>query len=278
MKKAPLAIRLMPKRFTSRFLGLLGRVPLPGFLLRPLLRLYTRTFGADLEEMARPLSTYRNFLDFFTRPLKEGLRPQSKDPRVIGSPADGRVYRAGAIENGTVLQAKGVPYSIADLLGSEVDAGRFEGGTYLVIYLAPGDYHRFHWHLDGRIKTIRHLPGELWPVNDKAVASVRGLFARNERIATLGQTASGAAFAYVPVGALNVGSIRLSFHDVRTRGWRRGKPRDWTIAHGGKRGDEFGWFEFGSSIVLLLAKEAGALAPIEPETKVRVGTEIGRLA
>ncbi len=278
MKRIPLWMRLIPKRFMSRTLGLFGRMWMPGFLLRPQLRLYARYFGANLDEMAEPLTAYKNFLGFFTRPLKEGLRPQSDDPLVIGSPADGRVYRAGTVDGDTILQAKGVPYSVAELLGSAEDAKRFDGGTYLVIYLAPGDYHRFHWPLDGAIESVRHLPGDLWPVNDAAVTSVRGLFARNERIATVGTTTNGGSLAYTPVGALNVGSIRLSFHDVRTRGWTRGKRREWSIAQEGKRGDEFGWFEFGSSIVLLLSKDAGALDAIEPETVVRVGTPIGRLS
>jgi phosphatidylserine decarboxylase len=278
MKQGPsLLWRLLPKRFVSRCTGLLSRMRAPGFVLRPVMRLYGRTFGVDYEEMGAPLASYRSFRAFFTRPLKPGARPQSDDPAVIGSPADGRVCTGGTVTDGTVLQAKGVPYTVADLLGSEEEARPFEGGSYLVVYLAPGDYHRFHWPFDGRAERVRHVPGQLWSVDAKAVRRVDRLYVRNERIVVTGRVAAGGAFAYVPVGAMNVGSIRLAFHDVRTEQWRRRPPRTWDVSAQGRRGDEFGLFELGSTIVLLLAPEAGRFDDFEPDAAVRVGQRIGRL-
>jgi phosphatidylserine decarboxylase len=274
----PLLVRLLPRRLVSRTAGFLGRRRAPGFALRPILRWYARRFGVDLAEAAHPLESYRSFLAFFTRPLRAGARPMPDDPLAIVSPADGRAYRTGTVEAGTVLQAKGVPYALADLLGSAEDAARFEGGTYHVVYLSPGDYHRFHWPLSGHVDTVRHLPGDLWPVNERAVRGVRGLFVRNERVALLGRTGCGGAFAFVPVGALNVGSIRLAFHDVRTNRWRRGAPRTWTVDARGRRGDELGRFDFGSSIVLVLSPEAGRLDALEAGARLCVGQPIGRLS
>jgi phosphatidylserine decarboxylase len=260
-------------------MGILGRAPAPGFVLRPVLRAYARAFRADLAEMERPLEDYRTFLDFFTRTLKPGARSWPDDPRAVASPADGRIHVAGEVRAGTALQAKGIPYAVSDLLGSAEDAAAFEGGTFSVVYLAPGDYHRFHWPFDATVDTVRHLPGDLWPVNDRALAGVPGLFARNERVAVLGRTPDGGAFAVVPVGALDVGSIRLAFHPVRTNGVGRARPRTWSLAGiGGKRGAELGRFEFGSSIVLLLSAAAGALDPLVRGTRVRLGDPIGRLA
>jgi phosphatidylserine decarboxylase len=276
-KRPPLPVRLAPRRLVSRLTGLLARLRLPGFLLRPMLRAYARRYGADLAEMAQPLASYRSFVDFFTRPLKDGARPQSDDPLVVGAPHDGRVQRTGRVEDGTLLQVKGSTYSLVELLGDGEWASRFEGGSYYVGYLAPGDYHRFHWPFDGRADTVRRLPGDLWPVNERAVASVERLFARNERVVVLGTTASGGAFAYVAVGALNVGSIRLAFHEMRTNRWRRGTVRTWSVDAAGARGHEFGRFELGSTVVLLLARDAGSLDRLEPGVPIRVGQPIGRL-
>jgi phosphatidylserine decarboxylase len=268
----------MPRRAVSRLVGAAVRLPLPRAVLEPMIRLYARAFGADLSESAVPASAHRTFLEFFVRPLRGGLRPQDPDARVVGSPADAKVHATSLVTGGTSLQAKGVPYSVAALLGSERDAADFEGATATVLYLAPGDYHRFHWPLDGTIDVVRHLPGELWPVHPGALAAVPRLFAVNERVPCLGHTVSGARFAFVPVGALNVGSIRLAFHDLRTnRGASARGARTHAVEVHGRRGDELGWFEMGSAIVLLLSKEAGALAPLEPGTRVRVGTPIGRL-
>lgn len=277
-RKPPLFLRLLPKRLLSRVMGLLAVVPLPGFLLRPLLRGYARAFRADLDEMAAPLRSFRTFRGFFTRTLRPDARPQHPDPAVIGSPCDGRVCRGGRIEAGTLVQAKGIEYRVAELLGSDEEACAFEGGSYLVLYLAPGDYHRFHWPFDGRVRRVRHVPGELWSVDARAVETVAGLYVRNERIVVTGDTAGGGRFAYVPVGALNVGSIRLSFHPLRTNQWRRRAPRTLDLTHDARRGDEFGWFELGSSIVLLLSPDAGRLDDLAPDTPVRVGMPLGRLA
>ncbi|MDJ0975336.1 MAG: archaetidylserine decarboxylase [Planctomycetota bacterium] len=279
LKRPPAFVRALPRRLVSRFMGQVGRLQAPSFLLQPILRVYCKAFGVDEAEMVRPLASYTSFLDFFTRPLKAGVRPLPEDPHAIVSPADGTVQNAGNVEAGTILQVKGLPYRVSDLLGSERDAAPFEGGTFLTAYLSPGDYHRYHWCFDGTVHTVRHLPGDLWPVNEGAVYGVPGLFARNERVAVLGRTTSGHAFAYVPVGALNVGSIRLTFHDVRTNRGRAAQPRTWDVPdHVATRGAECGCFEFGSSIVLLLERGAGAFDALEPGARLRVGQAVGKLA
>jgi phosphatidylserine decarboxylase len=275
--RPPLVVRLLPRRCLSRVTGRLARLRLPGFLLRPLLGWYARRYGADMDEAARPLAAYTSFVDFFTRTLKPGARPLAADPRALVCPCDGTVSMGGTVTAGQLLQIKGHAYALADLLGNPTDAGRFEGGTYLVLYLAPGDYHRFHWPFDGTVESARGLAGDLWPVNERSVRSVERLFVRNERIACLGHVASGGAFAYVPVGALNVGSIRLGFSAARTNPIRRVEEAP-GAAYWGKRGDEFGWFELGSTIVLVLAQEAGLLEDLAPGTKVRMGQAIGRLS
>lgn len=276
-QRPPLAIRLMPRRAVSRLLGRLGRMRLPGFLLRPFLRWYIGRYGVVMEDAVDPLEAYPTFVSFFTRALVDGARRMPADPRAIASPCDGRVSAAGPIERGTILQVKRVSYPVAELLGSEATACDLEGGTFVTIYLAPGDYHRFHWPFDGRAHTLKHLPGDLWPVNDRALHSVADLFAVNERVVVLGDTAAGRPFALVPVGALNVGSIRLAFHDVQTnRCCKKRQPDAWVDVTAA-RGDEFGRFEFGSTVVLLLGPEAGRLDAFAPDTRLRLGDSIGVL-
>lgn len=273
--KPPLWMRLIPKRLMSRTLGTLGLMPLPGFLLAPVLRLYGRSFGVNAEEMARPYRAYRNFRDFFTRELVPGARTPDPDPRVVCSPADGAVQRTGPIEAGRIIQVKGIDYTVAELLGDAVLAERFDGGSFHTVYLAPGDYHRFHWPVDGRLTLLRHLPGAIWPVNQTAVNTVQRLFAINERVAALGTCDGGGDFAFVPVGALNVGSIRMHARPFRTNRFLKRKPSDHPVEEAISRGGEAGWFAFGSSIVMLLSKEAGRFDELEPGTTLRVGQRIG---
>lgn len=272
-------MRALPRRAASRATGALADRALPRPLLHAVLAAYSRGFRVDLAEAERPLAAYRTFNDFFARGLRAGSRPLDPDPSAIVSPVDGAVHASGPVERGTVLQAKGVPYSVADLLGDAADAAPFDGGTFATLYLSPKDYHRIHWPFDATVTRLRHLPGDLWSVDDEAVRTIPGLFVRNERVAILGHAAGG-PFALVPVGAFNVGSIRLAFHALRTnRGARRG-PR--TIALSppvlARRGDEAGRFAFGSAVVLLVSSPAGALSSLAPRSDVRVGRRIGTLS
>jgi phosphatidylserine decarboxylase len=273
-------VRALPRKAVSRAFGFLAETPLPSPLLVPVLAAYARGFGADLSEAARPLSAYATFNDFFTRELRPGSRPLDPDPEALLSPVDGGVHACGPVAAGEVLQAKGVPYRVADLLGSDADAAPFEGGTYATLYLSPRDYHRIHWPFDATVDRVRHLPGDLWPVNDRALAAVPRLFARNERVAVLGRLASGAPVALVPVGALNVGSIRLAFHPLRTNRGAPAVPRTLRLdpAHAARRGDEAARFAFGSAVVLLLSPGAGRIDARAPRSTVRYGRRIGTLA
>ena len=277
------AIRLLPKRLLSGFVGWATGLRAPGFLLRFAIRRYARAFGADPAEAAEPFEAHRTFRAFFTRALKPGVRPLPPGPLDVASPCDGRVVLGCEVHDGTILQAKGVPYTLAALLGDGASprtgpaAARFAGGTALTLYLAPGDYHRFHAPFDARITEARHLPGDLWPVNAKAVAGVPRLFARNERVVLLGETRAGQAFAFVPVGALNVGSIVIHALPglVTNRCCRRGGTWKAVLPHPIARGEELGWFAMGSSIVLLLGPGPVRLDPRAPGSPLRMGERIG---
>jgi phosphatidylserine decarboxylase len=273
-------VAALPRRTVSRFAGWLATRRMPRFLLRPAIAAYVRRFRVDVSESDKGLDEFPTFQEFFARALKPGLRPLDPAPEAVLSPVDGRVHSAGPVEAGTVLQTKGVPYRVAELLGSEDDARALEGGTWATLYLSPRDYHRLHWPFDAQVDAVRHLPGDLWPVNDDAVARVPRLFARNERVAVLGRTAAGGRFAVVPVGALNVGSITLAFHALRTNRLGVRSPRSETLSPPRRveRGDELGHFGFGSAVVLLLSPAAGRLDPLPAGASVHVGRRIGTLS
>jgi phosphatidylserine decarboxylase len=271
-------VRALPRKAVSRALGVLSRTPLPRPVLRRAIGAYVRAFDVDLSECDRPTSAFRTFGEFFARPLRPGARPVDPDPGAIVSPVDGRVHASGRLERGLVLPVKGAPYPLADLVGGAPEAIALEGGTFVTLYLAPRDYHRIHWPFDAQVLEARTLPGDLWPVDPKAVEGVRGLFVRNERVAVLGRAAHG-PFALVPVGALNVGSIRLAFCGVRTNVAALGRRRSMRFRPPVEvaKGAPFGWFDFGSAVVLACGPGAGVLDALEPGTAVRVGRPIGRL-
>ena len=275
----PAWIRALPRRHVSRLFGQVAELHVPKALLVPALRAYARAFGVDLDEAVRPVGDYASFLDFFTRRLKKGARTWPDDPSAVAAPADGKVHATGTVEEGRIFQVKGVPDRVSDLLGDPDLAARFEGGSALTTYLAPGDYHRFHWPFDARVTRVEHLPGDLWPVHPGAVRDVPRLFARNERVVVSGTVPQGGDFAWVAVGALNVGSIRLTFHPVRTnRLAGAAGRRDDDLHVDAHRGDEMGWFRMGSSIVLLITKETGRLDDLPEGHALRVGQRVGTLA
>jgi phosphatidylserine decarboxylase len=275
---APFWLRGLPRRALSRFVGAAARAPLPAAVLRPAILAYARLYGANLDEAERPPHAYASFLDFFARRLRPGLRPQDPDPRAVSSPCDGSVHATSRVVRGGFLQAKATTATLAHLLGDPRAAAAFEGGSQATLYLAPGDYHRFHWPFDATLETLRHLPGDLWPVGPRALERLPGVLAANERVVVEGTTHRGGAFALVAVGALDVGSIRLAFHPLRTTRGGSARPRAWgPLGLAVRRGEEAGWFELGSSLVLLLAPEAGTLHPLARGERVRVGWVLGRL-
>src|SRR5882762_7049788 len=160
-------LRLLPKNTLSRTLGALLRAPMPRAVHKQIIRRFARAYGVDASEAEQDILTYPTFAEFFTRRLKPGLRPIAPGEGVPVSPVDGTLGELGRIENGTLLQAKGKLYTVAELVGgpqAEADAAQFEGGSFVTIYLAPYNYHRIHAPLGGFIEGYTYVPGHLWPV------------------------------------------------------------------------------------------------------------------
>jgi phosphatidylserine decarboxylase len=271
------ALRLLPKNALSRAAGALTRWRAPAPVRLAAMKAFARRYGIDLSECP-DLDVYRTFGEFFARPLRPGLRPIAPGEAVVVSPVDGAVSETGLAEGGRLVQAKGIDYTAAALLGDAALARALEGGAWATIYLSPRDYHRIHFPLGGRILGWRYVPGRLWPVNAASVRTVPGLFAVNERLVTLLETPLGRC-AVVAVGATVVGRVRAHYDPTVPHTNARGgvvRARDYEAPLPVEKGQELGAFEMGSTVILLFERGRVRLAPrLVPGARVRVGEPIG---
>ncbi len=276
-------IRVLPRSSLSHAVGRLASIRLPRSWRAPVWRAFAALVGADLDEVRDPLEDFACLQDFFTRALKPGARPIDAGSDGFVSPCDGAWGESGRVEAGRLVQVKGRTYRLADLLGDAALAPHFEGGAFATLYLAPKDYHRFHASCDVRVRRVVHIPGGLWPVNRIGVECVADLFAVNERICAWMELADRANsgppdLVMVAVGATLVGRVRLSFDDLTTHRPGAGRSeRSYPDGIPFARGEEWGRFEFGSTIVFVAAPGTLDLDARPPGTAVRLGERIGRL-
>jgi phosphatidylserine decarboxylase len=274
---------LLPQHALTRVVHWLARRRARWFT-RALIRGFCALYAVDLAEAAEPnLSRYATFNDFFTRALAPGARQLAGGARTLVSPCDGTVSERGRIDGERVLQARLVAkqrsYTLAELIGDAAIAAEFAGGEFVTIYLAPHDYHRVHMPCAGRLRAVRYLPGRLFSVNAGTVRLVPRLFARNERVVCLFDSAAG-ALAVVFVGALNVGSIGLvGFGDLTPARPRRARSIELPApAIAFARGGELGRFNLGSTVIVLLPAGSCTWAPaVQPGARLRMGAAIGEL-
>ncbi len=272
---------LLPGHLLSRLVFALTRVRCAPFR-KALIRLFIRRFRVDMGECERsdPVD-YAHFNDFFTRSLKAGTRPLPEEPDALTCPVDGTVSQVGRINEGRIFQAKGHDYSVEELLGSAEAAVPFRGGMFATIYLAPSNYHRIHMPLDGTLTEMVHVPGRLFSVNPATARAVPRLFARNERVVSLFDTAVG-PMALVKVGALFVAGIETVWAGLVTPPAGR-TVRRWVYpreeAPALRRGEEMGRFNMGSTVILLFGPDAVAWAPeLAHGSGVCMGQPIGSRA
>lgn len=268
---------VLPTCILSRIAGAAARVPFPQPIMKAFISWYSKRYGVS-EEYEVPPQGFRTFDEFFTRRLKKGARTVARAPLAVVSPVDGRIQRYGAIEDTTLIQAKGITYTLDDLIPSPT-AALFRGGSFMTLYLAPGDYHRIHAPVDGTITGYFNIPGRLFTVQEWMVARQPLLYARNERIITYIAAEAGTV-AVCKIGAFNVGRITLAYCDERTnRMFRTRRERFFPSGDGVpvKAGDEIGAFHLGSSIILLFQNNAVRFNQIPYETTVRMGASIGTL-
>jgi phosphatidylserine decarboxylase len=238
----------VPRIALTRFMGWFSRIDSP-WLARISIALWRLFTHLDLSEAKE--THFRSLHACFTRELKPGLRPIDQRPEVLASPVDAIVGACGTVEQGMVLQAKGMPYRLADLFGVPTRAAPFEGGRYVTLRLTSSMYHRLHAPCDAQIEHVTYFSGDTWNVNPIALARVQALFCRNERALLRLRMPDGTPVALVPVAAVLVASIRLHFLNVLLHLRWRG-PNEMPCDHATKKGHELGWFEHGSTVIVLV--------------------------
>jgi len=269
-------LRALSAPALSRLTGRLADARLPGPLLRAAIRVYSRACGVDWSEVAEPIAAFPTFNAFFTRRLRAGARPVAAGPVVV-SPSDSRLSALGPVPpDGRLEQVKGRTYSLEALLGAAEEAAPYRRGVYATLYLSPAMYHRVHAPVDGRVRAWRYVPGRLFPVNERAVRTVDGLFAVNERVVVHVDTEAFGPVAVVLVGATNVGRITLSFTDLATNAGRPPSRAEPPAPVPIARGDELGAFNLGSTVVLLVADAALRPAGPSPGGLVWMGEALWR--
>lgn len=273
---------LLPKQALTAAMGRLAGLQAGGFTTWVIERFIAR-YGVDMSEAANPdPAAYATFNDFFTRPLRPGLRPQA-DAALV-SPVDGAVSQLGPIAGDQIFQAKGHHYSTRALVGGDAAlAAEFTNGHFATIYLSPRDYHRIHMPCDGQLREMIYVPGDLFSVNPLTARAVPGLFARNERVVCVFDSAAG-PFVLVLVGATIVGSMATVWHgqvnpprSADVRRWRYGQ--DAQQAPRLRKGEEMGRFLLGSTVVLLFPQGGLQFNPLwQAGTPVRLGEAMAERA
>jgi phosphatidylserine decarboxylase len=262
----------IPRIALTRCMGWFSQIRSP-LLTRLSIAVWRLFTDLDLRE-AQP-RRYQSLQECFTRELKPGMRPLDTDPQVLCSPCDAIVGACGTVHAGSVLQAKGSPYRMADLFGRADRAAPFEGGSYVTLRLTSSMYHRFHAPADGRIEHVSYIGGDTWNVNPIALKRVQGLFTRNERAVIRLRLADGTPLALVPVAAILVASIRLHCLNVLLH-VRWPGPNEMPCDAAVLKGQELGWFEHGSTIIVF-APPGMTLAPgIASGQPIRMGRALLR--
>ncbi len=241
--------------------------------MQPLLKLFVRATSINMAEALHPLSTYRTLEELFTRRLKPAARPVSG---AVCAPCDGMLTLSQPVKNDSVLQAKGLSYSVSELLGG----GAFVPARAVTTYLSPSDYHRVHSPVSGELVNIRYFPGDLWPVNDLFVRLIPQLFVKNERLVLRINMHGGGVVHVVMIGALNVGRMSTPFlPDFVTNACRNRKPQAVDLSAPVNQGDEIGIFMLGSTVVLVFDEIANSrLRFTAPGQRLTTGEPIAQLA
>lgn len=263
-------LSVAPLRAYTGLVRALSRIPVPRALRRPILGSLGTWMGMTLGEAERPVDAYGSFQALFVRRLAAGIRPLPEDPDVVVSPVDGCVSQVGEVRDGALMQAKGIDYTLEELLGDRDLAGALGGGAFATLYLRPRDYHRIHAPVAGEVRWVRHMPGTLMPVQPHVVRNFKGLFARNERVVIRLETTFGPV-ALVCVAATGVRHISLAFGS--------GDPRTLdpdVLPLAVERGAEVAAFNLGSTVIVVFPPGAVAMEPLAAGQEIRMGQPLAR--
>ena len=271
---------LLPRHWMTSIVWRIARIRNPR-IKDFLITRFARAFDVNLDEVKLEVpGGFSTFNEFFIRELKDDAREIDDDDDAVISPVDGTVSYAGDISHDRVFQAKGLDYSLGDLLATDLEeVERYIDGRFATIYLAPYNYHRVHAPFAGKLVAARYVPGDLFSVNEATVSRLRGLFRRNERLVMHFRTDFGPA-VLIFVGALNVGSISTPWTgEIRPR--KAGVVDALDLSRHATqvaRGDLLGWFNMGSTVIMLMPPGVCEWDDdLEPGKTVRMGEEIGEI-
>ena len=248
----------IPRTLLTKAMGRLSRIEHP-WVARLGIGMWRRFSDLDLSESQQ--TDFRSIHDCFVRRLKPGLRPFDPSPGVMCSPCDSIIGAHGIVRQGQLLQAKGMVYSLAELMQSAADAKHCEGYQYLTLRLTSSMYHRFHAPHDVTVTGMRYIHGDVWNVNPPALQRVSGLFAKNERaVLELILKETGQTMWMIPVAAVLVASMRFTFSDIHLHLGYAG-PTETKLDASIAKGQEMGWFEHGSTIICMVPASWAYVGP-----------------
>jgi phosphatidylserine decarboxylase len=263
----------VPRIALTQLMGRISRIRSPWFT-RAAIAVWRLFTDLDLREAKQ--QRFASIHDCFTRELRDGARPIDPRPDILTSPCDAIVGACGTVQRGQVLQAKGMPYALTGLFGPTQDSTAFEGGTFVTLRLTSAMYHRFHAPHDGTVEHVTYISGDTWNVNPIALQRVERLFCRNERALLRLRLSSGHVIALVPVAAILVASLRLHFLPGLPYPRQRGASETPCDAPHTK-GQEMGWFEHGSTIIVFAPPGLALCDGIAPGVRLRMGEALLRL-
>jgi phosphatidylserine decarboxylase len=264
----------LPRRWLTLFTGWLSRLEQP--LVRDSCIALWRLFS-ELDLSEARATQFKSLHECFTRELKDGARRVDSDPAVLVSPCDAIIGAMGQVAAGSVLQAKGFPYTLLDLLGDDELVRSYLKGCYVTLRLTSGMYHRFHAPYDCRVEQVTYISGDTWNVNPIALRRIEKLFCKNERaIIRCRLVPSGQLITLVPVAAILVASVRLHFLDVLLHLRYRG-PNTITCDASLHKGEEMGWFQHGSTIIVFAPEGVTLCARLKHGAIIRMGEPLLKL-
>lgn len=262
----------IPRRWVTQFMGWFSQIEQP--LIRDLsLRVWQYFADLELEDAVR--TDFKSMHDCFIRELREGARPIDGNPHFVTSPCDAIVGASGQVDGDTLIQAKGFQYALHDLLVDRELVALYRDGTYVTLRLTSSMYHRFHAPADCMVERVTYFSGDTWNTNPIALKRVEKLFCKNERAVIRTRLADGTALTLVPVAAILIASIRLHFLDVLLHLRHRG-PNVFSCSVRFRKGQEMGWFQHGSTIIMFAPKGFELCSRVRQGSTIRMGQALLR--
>ncbi|MDT0595178.1 archaetidylserine decarboxylase [Glaciecola petra] len=262
----------IPRQFLTRFVGFISQIE-NRYLASMLIYLW-KQFAPDLNFDEAKENKFTSLRACFIRELVDGARECDPDPDIVTSPCDAIIGEFGKVKNGQLFQAKGFPYLLKDLIPEQLESQKFRDGVYITLRLKSSMYHRFHAPTDAKVNKLSYISGDTWNVNPIALKKIPGLFCLNERaVVPLQLTPGRGSITLVPIAAILVASMKFNCLsqalDMRHKG-----PNEFSCNHHYKKGDEMGYFQHGSTIIIFASKEYQFTSQVKSGARINMGVPL----